>query len=57
VKNTVFAALMIAATMAMAADIRGDGAKKPLVLADQGSFFVGGETKHYTAPPGGGPLV
>ena len=48
---------MIAATMAMAADIRGDGAKKPLVLADQGSFFVGGETKHYTAPPGGGPLV
>jgi hypothetical protein len=55
VKNTVLVALTIAATMALGARIRGDGAKKPLVLADQGSFFVGGETKHYTAPAGGGP--
>src|SRR5262249_18416182 len=32
-----------------------DDLKKPLVLASQGSFFVGGETRPSNAPPGPGP--
>ncbi len=37
-----------------------DDLKKPLVLAEQGSFFVGGETKNIPAPapaPGRGPAA
>ena len=33
----------------------GVGHLKPLVLKDQGSFFVGGETKTIPAPAGRGP--
>src|SRR5438128_7587706 len=36
-------------------DARRDDLKKPLVLASQGSFFVGGETKTSNAPAGPGP--
>ena len=45
---------MIAAPSA-AQDKRQNDARKPLVLANQGSFFVGGETKSLAAagPPGG----
>jgi hypothetical protein len=32
---------------------RGKDLQKPLVLASQGSFFVGGEKKMLTAPAGG----
>src|ERR1700719_3812917 len=42
-----FAVLAAAALLALAAD----DLKKPLVLAEQGSFFVGGETKSAPAPP------
>jgi hypothetical protein len=35
----------------------GEDAKKPLVLKDQGSFFVGGETKSIPAPAGRGPAA
>ncbi len=38
--------IAIALTMSAAEDL-----KKPLVLAEQGSFFVGGETKSVPAPP------
>jgi len=43
-------------TLATAAtEARRDDLKKPLVLASQGSFFVGGETKSVATPvPGGG---
>jgi hypothetical protein len=38
-----------------AQDRRRDEAKKPLVLAEQGSFFVGGESKSLPPGPQGGP--
>ena len=38
------------AALALAQEKRRD-AQKPLVLARQGSFFVGGETKTFPAPP------
>ncbi|HEY4360698.1 MAG TPA: hypothetical protein VGN17_07000 [Bryobacteraceae bacterium] len=49
--SCVFA--LFAATAASAAD----DLKKPLVIAEQGSYFVGGETKSVTPPaaPGRGP--
>src|SRR5258708_6226319 len=46
--GTVLAALAIAGIAAMGAD-------KPLVLASQGSFFVGGESKALTAAPNAPP--
>ena len=40
---------------AAATEVRRDDLKKPLVLASQGSFFVGGETKSVSTPaPNGG---
>jgi hypothetical protein len=48
-KTTIWKFALIAAmalTMSAADDL-----KKPLVIADQGSFFVGGETKAVPAPP------
>jgi hypothetical protein len=51
-------ALILVGTIAApnaAQDKRRDDLKKPLVLASQGSFFVGGETKPLSpTPPGGG---
>ncbi|HUI80159.1 MAG TPA: hypothetical protein VLY24_19665 [Bryobacteraceae bacterium] len=50
-----FAALFLtAAAFAAAAETNHDEAKKPLMIASQGSFFVGGETKRSStpAPPG-----
>src|SRR5215469_4254724 len=50
------AAVSVLTFMAAAAtEARRDDLKKPLVLASQGSFFVGGETKSVAAPnPNGG---
>jgi hypothetical protein len=45
------AAIALATTMIAAAE----EPKKPLVLKDQGSFFVGGQTKSIPAPAGRGP--
>src|SRR5580693_8180384 len=39
------------ALAAIAVSAAGDEPKKPLVLKDQGSFFVGGETKKLTSTP------
>jgi hypothetical protein len=39
-------------TSGFAQDKRRDELRKPLVLASQGSFFVGGEKKNITVPPG-----
>jgi pimeloyl-ACP methyl ester carboxylesterase len=49
VRIAALAALTIAALTAAGADTRRDDLKKPLVLMEQGSFFVGGETKASTA--------
>src|SRR5579862_7532943 len=48
-RRIVFAALA-AVTMTAAPD-------KPLVLKDQGSFFVGGESKTLTTTPAGGEVT
>src|ERR1044072_6845551 len=40
-----FLLILAIASIASAQDKRRDDAKKPLVLASQGSFFVGGESK------------
>jgi pimeloyl-ACP methyl ester carboxylesterase len=45
----------ILATSALAQSRRVD-LKKPLVIASQGSFFVGGEKKALPTPPQGGPF-
>ncbi len=45
----------VAIAMAVAITAAAEEAKKPLVLKDQGSFFVGGETKSIPAPAGRGP--
>jgi pimeloyl-ACP methyl ester carboxylesterase len=53
----LFAALFVTAAIAgsiSAEEKRHDEAQKPLVLASQGSFFVGGESKTINAP-GRGP--
>jgi pimeloyl-ACP methyl ester carboxylesterase len=42
---------------AVAADRGRDDLKKPLVLASQGSFFVGGESKTLDSAPGGGTVT
>jgi hypothetical protein len=57
VRRWTFALLLVGAVAASSAaeDKREKDARKPLVLASQGSFFVGGETKTLPAagPPGG----
>jgi hypothetical protein len=45
----------IAIALAVAMTATAEEPKKPLVLKDQGSFFVGGETKSIPAPAGRGP--
>jgi len=51
--NKLWAFLLAAAFLPLwaAEESRHDDLKKPLVLASQGSFFVGGETKKAEAPP------
>src|SRR5436309_3475994 len=51
--NKLWALLLAAAFLPLwaAEESRHDDLKKPLVLASQGSFFVGGETKKADAPP------
>ncbi len=54
--NAIYRSAGLAAmTLAAAMTAAGEEAKKPLVLKDQGSFFVGGETKVIPAPAGRGP--
>ena len=48
--TALLAVLAGAAITAAAQTTNHDEAKKPLVIASQGSFFVGGETKHSSAP-------
>ena len=54
-----FALILVgAAVVSTSADDKARDSKKPLVLASQGSFFVGGETKTVNAgAPGQGPAV
>src|SRR5215467_10902044 len=54
----VLAVVLTAPTLAQNKDANGkrrDDLKKPLVIASQGSFFVGGESK--TLPPTPGPAI
>jgi hypothetical protein len=46
----LFASLLAASTLAQSSHV---DLKKPLVIASQGSFFVGGEKKALPAPPAG----
>ncbi len=53
---------VVAPAVSMAADGKSDDLKKPLVIASQGSFFVGGEKKALPATPtplgnGGGDIT
>jgi hypothetical protein len=50
-QNTVLIAFSLSALAAFGAD----DLKKPLAIADQGSFFVGGDSKSIPAPAGRGP--
>jgi hypothetical protein len=47
----LFASLLAASTLAQSSHV---DLKKPLVIASQGSFYVGGEKKALPAPPPGG---
>jgi pimeloyl-ACP methyl ester carboxylesterase len=49
-RGFVFAIIFSASTLAQSGRV---DLKKPLVIASQGSFFVGGEKKSNTPPPGG----
>ena len=51
--GTAVALMVIAGAAASAQGSRVD-LKKPLVLASQGSFYVGGEKRALPAPPPGG---
>src|ERR1041385_2664004 len=58
-RGTLALLLVLAVATSEAQDKRRDEGRKPLVLASQGSFFVGGETKALAAagPPGGRGFV
>jgi pimeloyl-ACP methyl ester carboxylesterase len=52
---SVAVAAIVVGTMSLSAQgTRGKDLEKPLVIAKQGSFFVGGEKKALPAPPPGG---